>query len=38
MKEDEGNRVILEELENDDSPRLCVRYCRVCELACPVAR
>jgi len=31
---DEANRAILE--TERDSPRACVKYCRACELACPV--
>ena len=38
MKEDEINKVIFEKSENNDSPTLCIKYCRACELACPVAR
>ena len=38
MKEDEANKVIFEKSVSDDSPSICIRYCRACELACPVAR
>ena len=36
MNMDEANRVILEKEVEEDSPRGCVKYCRACELACPV--
>jgi epoxyqueuosine reductase len=38
MNMDEANRVILEKEVEEDSPRVCVKYCRACELACPVGR
>ena len=38
MKEDEANRIALEDLGNPDCPSICIKYCRACELACPVAR
>lgn len=37
MKEDVANKVVLEESNHDDSPSICIKYCRSCELACPVA-
>jgi epoxyqueuosine reductase len=36
MNDDEANAVICEESEYYASPRMCVKYCRSCELACPV--
>jgi len=38
MNMDEANRVILEKEAGEDSPRVCVKYCRACELACPVGQ
>jgi epoxyqueuosine reductase len=38
MGEDETNEVIIENWGNDDSPSTVRKYCRACELACPVAR
>ena len=35
MNMDEADRVILEKEVEEDSPRVCVKYCRACELACP---
>lgn len=37
MKEDVANREIFQEAQNVDSAGMCIRYCRACELACPVA-
>ncbi len=36
MSRDEAHRVIPEKEMEEDSPSTCVRYCRACELACPV--
>ncbi len=36
MKTDEADRVSIEALKEKDSPGICVKYCRACELACPV--
>jgi epoxyqueuosine reductase len=38
MRMDEANRVILEKEVEEDSQRACVKYCRICELACPVGQ
>lgn len=38
MKDDEANRVSVIGTDGDLAQRLCVPYCRACELACPVAR
>jgi epoxyqueuosine reductase len=38
MKEDESNRVISKHTSQNDSPEGRIKYCRVCELACPVGR
>jgi epoxyqueuosine reductase len=38
MSIDEANRAILEKDIAEDSPRACVKYCRVCELTCPVGQ
>ncbi len=38
MSMDEANRAILEKEVGEGPPRACVRYCRACELACPVGR
>lgn len=38
MGEDEANEVIIENWEDDDLPGKVRKYCRACELACPVAR
>lgn len=37
MKKDEANKVVFKEVDNDHSPSLLVKYCRTCELSCPVA-
>ena len=37
MKEDEGNKAVFEKPESDDSSSRYIKYCRACELACPVA-
>ena len=36
MNRDEANRVILEKEVEGNSPSACVKYCRACEMACPV--
>lgn len=36
MKTDEANRVSIEEAKEKNSPSICVKYCRACELACLV--
>ena len=38
MRMDEANRVIIEKDVEEDLPRACVKYCRICELACPVGQ
>ena len=38
MNMDEAHRVILEKEVEEDSPRVCIKYCRACELACPVGQ
>ena len=38
MKKDEANNIIFEKSANDHSPSVRVKYCRACELSCPVAR
>ncbi len=38
MGEDEANEVIVEKSENDDSLSNYRKYCRACELVCPVAQ
>ena len=38
MNLDKANRVILEKAVKEDSPSVCIKYCRACELACPVGR
>jgi len=38
MSIDEANRAIVENEVEADSPRACVRYCRACELACPLGK
>ncbi len=38
MSMDEANRGIIEKEAGEGSARACVRYCRACELACPVGR
>lgn len=38
MSIDEANRAIVEKDVEEDSPRACVRYCRACELACPLGK
>ncbi|MFB0507947.1 MAG: epoxyqueuosine reductase [Thermodesulfobacteriota bacterium] len=38
MNMDEANRVISEKEVEENPPRICVKYCRACELACPVGR
>jgi epoxyqueuosine reductase len=37
MKNDEANKVVFEKLHSNNSLSMCVRYCRACELSCPVA-
>jgi epoxyqueuosine reductase len=34
---DEANRATLE-TEVEDTPRACVKYCRACELTCPIGQ
>ena len=36
MRTDEVDRVSIEALKEKDSPGICVKYCRACEMACPV--
>jgi epoxyqueuosine reductase len=36
MKNDEANKVVFHKSENDHSPSVQVKYCRACELSCPV--
>ena len=36
MTDDEANAVICEKSEYHESSRMCLKYCRSCELACPV--
>jgi len=36
MNTDEANRMTLEKGLEEDSPRACVKYCRACEMGCPV--
>ena len=38
MRKDEASGVLLEETEEYDLPMRVVKYCRACELTCPVAR
>ncbi len=38
MRMDEVNRVIIEKDVEEDLPRACVKYCRICELTCPIGR
>ena len=38
MKKDEANNIIFEKSANDHAPGARVKYCRACELACPVGR
>jgi epoxyqueuosine reductase len=38
MRRDEANKVVFKEVDNDHSPSMLVKYCRTCELSCPVAR
>jgi epoxyqueuosine reductase len=38
MKRDEANVVIGEEKQEKDLPSRYIRYCRACELACPVGK
>ncbi len=38
MNRDEAHRVIPEKEVDEDSPRACVKYCRACEMACPVGQ
>jgi epoxyqueuosine reductase len=38
MRMDEANRVIIEKDVEENLPRACVKYCRICELACPVGQ
>ena len=38
LTENEAKRVDLKKSEDGEVLRYCVKYCRACELACPVAR
>lgn len=38
MRIDEANREILEKDTHEDPPRACVKYCRACELICPIGQ
>jgi len=38
MGEDEVNEAVIENWEDGDSSDKVKKYCRACELACPVAR
>jgi epoxyqueuosine reductase len=38
MRIDEANREILEQDTREDPPRACVKYCRACEMACPIGQ
>jgi epoxyqueuosine reductase len=38
MKEDEASRVIIEHTSQNNSPEVRIKYCRACELACPIGR
>jgi epoxyqueuosine reductase len=38
MNEDVSNRVILEQWEEDGTQSVRIKYCRACELACPVGQ
>jgi epoxyqueuosine reductase len=35
MEEDQAHKIVIEKSGNDDSPTICIKYCRACELACP---
>ena len=38
MNEDESNRVIIKPTSPNDSPEGRIKYCRACELACPIGK
>jgi len=38
MVKDEVNKIIMEKSYNDNLANICVKYCRDCELACPVGK
>jgi hypothetical protein len=38
MQKDEANKVVFEHLEQDETQRAFIKYCRACELACPVGK
>jgi epoxyqueuosine reductase len=38
MRQDEAKKMILEGSGDTGSPRTCIKYCRACELACPVGQ
>jgi len=38
MDRDVANKVTFENEPRKDSPSICVKYCRACELACPIGR
>lgn len=38
MEKDETNKIILGENVNKDQSTVYIRYCRACELACPVGK
>ncbi len=38
MRADEDNRVIIKEAVNRGTPEVRIKYCRTCELACPVGK
>ena len=38
MHEDEANRIIVTNTAQKDSPGVRIKYCRACELSCPVGR
>jgi epoxyqueuosine reductase len=38
MHEDEANRIIVIKTAQNDTPEVRIKYCRACELSCPVGR
>ncbi len=38
MQQDEANKVFVKKTGKDGSPGMRIKYCRACELACPVGR
>jgi len=38
MNIDEANRLVFDKSSRNDSPGVCVKYCRACELACPIGK